>query len=305
MVNSDEKVKVLSPIQLDHHHFGDDWRFLENSLHQVFHINKIEGVIEKIKFPLSPHRKTVYDFLLLTNGKSLRSKGLHEYNIGKNTFFFLPAYQISTHEYMSPDATGYFCHFDQEIFNELYPNLNLAVNFEFWQFDSEPLVVINEEFMPVLLPILERLIYLYENKTNLNINLLSSYLIVLFSELNALTKNQSKNAKNAAQRITEQYKNLLSQFIYKTNRVADYAQMLSVSPDHLNKCVKTTTGRTSQELLFDMILLEAKVLLKQTSLSIAEIAFKFSETNPSDFSRFFKGKVNKTPKEYRQLTDFA
>ena len=159
--------------------------------------------------------------------------------------------------------------------------------------------------MPIIINILNLIIHLYENQNNLNQALLSSYLIVLFTELKSLTKNEVKNTKNASQRITAQYKNLLSQFIYKTNRVADYANMLSVSPDHLNKCVKATTGRTSQELLFDMILLEAKVLLKQTSLSISEIAFKFSESNPSDFSRFFKGKVNKTPKEYRQLTDIA
>jgi YesN/AraC family two-component response regulator len=76
--------------------------------------------------------------------------------------------------------------------------------------------------------------------------------------------------------------------------------MLAITPDHLNKCVKATIGKTSQELLADMIILEAKVLLKQTSLSISEIAFKFSETNPSDFSRFFKNKIGLSPKEFRQ-----
>lgn len=64
--------------------------------------------------------------------------------------------------------------------------------------------------------------------------------------------------------------------------------------------IKATIGKISQELLADMIILEAKVLLKQTSLSISEIVFKFSETNPSDFSRFFKNKIELSPKEFRQ-----
>ncbi len=305
MLKTANEIKVLSPLQLDEHHFGKEWHILTNSIHEVFHINRIESVLGKIKFPLSPHRKTVHDFLFLTNGNTLRSKGLHQYKFGKNTFFFLPAYQISTHDFLTADSTGYFCHFNSIIFNSIAPNLDLNQNYNFWQFSGDPLVEINENIKPNLVNILDRLVVLYESQENPNQNLLASYLIALFSELSVFTKNQSKNPKNAAQRITEQYKNLLSEQIYKTNRVADYAQMLSVSADHLNKCVKATTGRTSQELLLEMVLLEAKVLLKQTTLSISEIAFKFSETNPSDFSRFFKGKVKISPKEYRQLTDFA
>jgi len=49
-----------------------------------------------------------------------------------------------------------------------------------------------------------------------------------------------------------------------------------------------------------MRVLEAKVLLKQSNLSIADIAFKIGKLDPSDFSRFFKAETGKTPKEYRQ-----
>jgi AraC-like DNA-binding protein len=76
--------------------------------------------------------------------------------------------------------------------------------------------------------------------------------------------------------------------------------MLSISPDFLNRSVKAVTGKTAHDVLTDMIVLEAKVMLRQTDLSIGEIAFKLSETNPSDFIRLFKNKVGKTPKKYRQ-----
>jgi AraC family transcriptional regulator, transcriptional activator of pobA len=54
-----------------------------------------------------------------------------------------------------------------------------------------------------------------------------------------------------------------------------------------------------------MLLLEAKVMLRQTNLSISEVAFKLSERNPSDFSRFFKNKTGFTPKQYKQMPDIA
>jgi AraC family transcriptional regulator, transcriptional activator of pobA len=299
VLNKLPHINVLSPSQLDFHHFGADWRFTPNETHQIFHINTIESVVEKIKFPLSPHRKSVYDFLYLTNGHSLRGKGLHQYEFKKNTFFFLPALQISTHEYLTNDSTGFFCHFDLEVFSGLFPGINLAQYFSFWQFDCQPLVQVNETLQIKIINILNRLLELYQDPSTVNYNLVASYLYTLFLELNAVETKKNDVALNAAQRITQQYKNLLSHKIFDINRVADYASILSISADHLNKCVKIATGRTSQELLIDMILLETKVLLKQSNLSISEIAFKFSETNPSDFSRFFKRKTGVTPKAYR------
>lgn len=75
-----------------------------------------------------------------------------------------------------------------------------------------------------------------------------------------------------------------------------------MTPNHLNKCVKATTGKSAHELLDDMLLLEAKVMLKQTGLSIAEVAFRIGKTELSDFGRFFKQKTD-LPREYRKRTE--
>ena len=106
---------------------------------------------------------------------------------------------------------------------------------------------------------------------------------------------------NAASNLTQRYKILLSEQIYNKKTVIEFAEILAVSPNHLHKCVKTTTGKSAHELLEEMRLLEAKVLLKQTSMRIAEVAFKIGGFEPSDFSRFFKSKTGISPKEYRNL----
>jgi len=111
---------------------------------------------------------------------------------------------------------------------------------------------------------------------------------------------QEKTTESSASRITQLYKNKLAHYIYEKHSIAEYASMLAVSPNHLNKCVKAVTGKSAQELLSEMILLEAKVLLKQTSLTVNEIAWKIGKDDPSDFIRFFKSKTNLTPTEYRK-----
>ena len=87
--------------------------------------------------------------------------------------------------------------------------------------------------------------------------------------------------------------------IYEKKSVQEFADYLSVSPNHLNKSVKITTGKSAHELLEEMRILEAKVLLSQTELSIGEIAFRLGKVDPSDFSRFFRAKTHLTPKQYR------
>lgn len=300
------KIPILNPKELTKHHFGDtEWKMDIDHSHHLFHINRLEDIVNKIRFPLQPHRKTVYDFIFLTNGSSTRSKGLEQYQIEKESFFFLPAYQISTHEFMSTDAKGFFCHFDAEIFNKYFPHHTFFEDFSFLHFSGNPIVKVNERLLKDVTFIIERLEYEYINNETKHFDLITTYLLALFTELKQVTKPIDVTKKNAALKITESYKNLLSQYIYKKQRVVDYASMLSITPDHLNKCVKATIGKSSQELIAEMLLLEAKVLLKQTDLTISEIGFKLSEMNPSDFSRFFKSKTGLTPRQFKQMSDFA
>ena len=52
--------------------------------------------------------------------------------------------------------------------------------------------------------------------------------------------------------------------------------MLYVTPNHLNSLSKDVTGRSAGELIRDRILLEAKRLLTNATMSISEIANELS-----------------------------
>ena len=125
--------------------------------------------------------------------------------------------------------------------------------------------------------------------------------MTLFTELKPFVETSTPVSANAASIITEQYKKALSKYIYEKNKITDYAELLSISPNHLNKCVKKTLGKSAHDLLNDMLLLEAKVLLKQSDLNISEIAFKIGRNEISDFARFFKTQTGMKPSEYRML----
>lgn len=298
-----ERIPTLSPDSgMNFFSHTIDWQpMMSNIKHQFFHINRLETYVDQLDFPLPPHRKTIYDFLYLKKGTSKRSKGLDLYEFGESSMFFLPAYQITRHESVSSDAEGFFCHFDEKIFEDL-PRNYLSDNYPFFQFQTNPVVKLSPFTQRIIEGIFERLLVIYEDEKGIDKFLIAAYLLVLFEEVKKELPPEVKKTKNALLQITEQYKDSLVKHIYEKHSVADYAELLNISPNYLNKCVKTITNKTAQDLLNEMLILEAKTLLRYSNLQISEISVNLSNQTPSNFARFFKSQTGITPKEYIELS---
>ena len=81
--------------------------------------------------------------------------------------------------------------------------------------------------------------------------------------------------------------------------VAEYAEILGVTPNYLNKTVKNRTRRTAIDWIEIARLNIAKKLLKDPNISIADISARTGLPDQSYFSRFFKKKTGQTPSEFR------
>ncbi len=286
--------------EMSYQHFGRSPNPpLLTEVHQLFHVNKIEDYKAHLQIPMLPHRNPVYSFLFLTKGVVRCSKGLNPYEIRENIFWFLPAYQITQHEFMSVDTEGYYCHFNFDIFTNHLPQHNILRDFPFLQFTSYPIVQVDEASLSFLIPIFKRLEVEYLKQKEINFDIITAYLFTLFTEIKPFYTPSVTEKKNSALTITQQFKDALSRHIYDKQKVAEYAELLCISPNHLNKCVKSATGQSAHDILYEMILLEAKVLLRQTDMPINEIAYKLTQQDHSVFSRFFKSQTGMTPKEFK------
>lgn len=99
--------------------------------------------------------------------------------------------------------------------------------------------------------------------------------------------------------LVGRFQKLVGTHFLTTRTVADYASLLAVSPNHLNKVVKEVTGKTASDSISEMLVQEAKSLLRYTDSSIAEIAYKLDFSDPASFNRFFKGGTGETPLAWR------
>lgn len=105
--------------------------------------------------------------------------------------------------------------------------------------------------------------------------------------------------KKSSGRLTEKFLSLV-QLNFKRERFLEfYSSHLDVSSKHLSRVVKETTGFSAVEWIDRFILLEAKVLLKSTTLTIQQISDELNFGSQSFFGKYFKKHVGVSPKEFR------
>ena len=118
----------------------------------------------------------------------------------------------------------------------------------------------------------------------------------------------SQTQVNASARIFSLFIELLErQFpienttqILQLRTAKDFADTLRVHVNHLNKVLKETTGKTTTEIIASRVTQEAKILLKQTSWNISEIAYSLGFEEVAHFSNFFKKQTRVSPLAFRE-----
>lgn len=99
--------------------------------------------------------------------------------------------------------------------------------------------------------------------------------------------------------ILKDFLKLLSDNYYKEKSVAFYADRLFINPKHLTNVVRELTGRTAGAWIDEYVILEAKMLLKNTNYTVCQIAQKLNFANQSFFGKYFKQHVGMSPANYR------
>lgn len=100
-------------------------------------------------------------------------------------------------------------------------------------------------------------------------------------------------------RLSEKFLSLVKQNFKEERFLEYYARELMVSPKHLSRTVKEVTGFTAVDWIDRFVLLEAKVLLKSTNLTIQQISDELNFTSQSFFGKYFKKHVGMSPKDFR------
>ena len=83
------------------------------------------------------------------------------------------------------------------------------------------------------------------------------------------------------------------------HKISFYAHEASLTLSHFCNVISKTTGMTAQQIIMNLIIMDAKTQLKGSDAAVADIAYSLGFSTPTTFNRYFKTYTGMTPQEYR------
>lgn len=265
-----------------------------------FFIVKVEELIRLMKLPVPPARTNTHSVIYLTEGEAIMRIGSETYRIVKDECLIVAAGQVFSFDNVDINK-GYLLSFHDDIMIGKLAKNDLLKDFEFLRIWGNPKIELDAQTSGFVRQLSERILVEYEANGLQNREIIQSYLIALLCEMNSMYKAVSNISQLKAVDISNKFRELLFAHIKTKHLVSDYASLLNITANHLNKSVKTITGKSPTKWIDEAIVLEAKVLLYQSDLSISEIATEVGLLDQSYFSRLFKKYEGTTPLQFRKM----
>lgn len=197
---------------------------------------------------------------------------------------------------------GYCMHFKTEFIQPLLKN-PLAEEFPYLGMEAEHIINVSAEESELIQQSFRDIIKEYERFSPEKDYLLRNFIHILLLRLREIYRPHAKKINESATRsmkIAGEFKRLVEKNFIEKREVNHYASLLHITPKHLSEVVKQHTGKSPRELINDMLLLEAKVLLGSTDLTVTEIAHRLCFSDQSHFGHFIKQHTGCSPVELRK-----
>lgn len=249
-----------------------------------------------------PHRHSFFHIVFFTKGCGTHTIDFTQFKVVPFQIYFMVPGQVHSWDFEGA-VDGYIINFSDALFRSFLLNPNYLERFHFLSGVSDDSVC----HLPVQAH--AKTIQLFEElldeagtgdqQANHN-DMIKVLLMQLFMTV-------EKNCKNGGKKVIPQQKHLLlrnfrrliDQHYLTIKLPKEYADLLYVTPNHLNALCQDLLGKTAGELIRDRIILEAKRLLTNADMTITQIAYELNFQDNSYFNRFFKKYVGTTPDEFR------
>lgn len=99
--------------------------------------------------------------------------------------------------------------------------------------------------------------------------------------------------------LSDDFFRLLALHYREQHSVKYYAEQMHLTPKYLSTAIKRATGRPILDWIHEAILIDAKMLLRTTDMTVQEIADQLNFSSSSAFIQFFKKHTGTTPRNLK------
>jgi YesN/AraC family two-component response regulator len=142
-----------------------------------------------------------------------------------------------------------------------------------------------------------------EDTHHYRIEVVKALMLAMFYDMSGVIwriEQQGAKAQSRADAIFADFIRLLEKHFRQERRVRWYAQQLGISAKYLSEVVKQSSKRTPNDWIDQYVVLELRVLLRNSTKNIKEITEELGFPNQSFLGKYFKEHVGMSPSEFRK-----
>ena len=242
-----------------------------------------------------------------TEGETSVSFNLHEFKLKKDSIFiFTPknVLQVNSQQYFKADVIAISPDFMRRI------NINIDIKNMmplFLKFVENPALTLTPEesrSMRGMIAQIER--ETRGPETHFSFDIVSGLIAATIYKVGDIMYHylaehpeEQNNSHNRAEEYFKQFTHLLGEHFREERSVGFYARQLCITPKYLTTLIKRISGQSVSEWIDNYVILEAKTLLKYSTMSIQEIAYYLNFPNQSFFGSYFKRNTGMSPSQYK------
>ena len=226
---------------------------------------------------------------------------LKEYEIVKNTQVVLLPGSIIRINGSSSDFTPSFFGFPKDMFREACLRLEPT----FFRFMKErPCYVLPDKDTGAINGLIQAATAIYNDRENrfrnqIAKNHLQSFMLDIYDKCYRYFDKQEIEGGSRQDEIFKKFVALVHENCISQREVNFYANELCISTKYLTGICRSVTGDSAKKIIDDFAILEIKVLLQSTELTMQDIADRLGFPDQSYLGRYFKRHEGMSPREYQ------
>lgn len=262
---------------------------------EIVDLSKIMQDVDKA---LSAHRLSFYQILVFTKGSGLHEVDFQKIAYSEDTVIPIAMGQVQRYTY-NPEVQGYAILFTPDFL--VKENLDYSYIYDFTIF-LHSISPISSTANSAIYTLIAEMIAEQQkgsvfNTAEFQRNLLKNFLI----QVERNKRDRTDLVSNESLDLFMHFRRLLEEQVNYKLRVADLCNQLNVSPKQLNVSLKQCQNITAKEYMEQRVVLEIKRLLVYSTLSIKEIAYEMGFEDPTNFTKYFKIRMQVLPTDYRKI----
>lgn len=250
----------------------------------------------------SAHRHSFYHLVFFTEGTGNQQIDFKKFEVVQGLIYFMIPGQVHSWNF-DTEPDGYIINFSSNYLSSFLLKPDYLNDFSF--FSGQPdhqVIILPLNIQQKISHIFEDILKEGQNEQTINDDLVKTLLLRLFIEIARTTNTiQASNSSSYNHTLLKNFQNLIEANYAQLRLPKQYAELLYITPNHLNALCNDFLGISAGTLIRNRVILEAKRLLINLDLLISEVATKLNFDDQSYFIKFFKKYEGITPEKFRKL----